>query len=222
MKEERDTWETTRRLGHNGSFWIIDSMTEREWLKAIEETSDEEDEEDNVKREDTPAKRMKTLENAGSANKRVVFEPNKHLVETLQKYYQTLVAYKTSDGRELADAFIQLPSRRELPDYYEVIEKPMDLNRIKKKIKDGKYGRLEDMTADVRLMCRNAQTYNEDGSDIFNDSVLLERVWERILEAHNTHLTSTRSTSTAQTIADKTAAESEESNESLIKSNDES
>ncbi|KAI1704447.1 bromodomain-containing protein [Ditylenchus destructor] len=150
-----------------------DSMTEREWLKAIEETSDEEEEEDIVRREGTPAKRTKTMENAGSAKKRAAFEPNKHLVETMQKYYQTLVAYKTSDGRELADPFIQLPPRRELPDYYEVIEKPMDLNRMKKKIKDGKYGSLEEMSADVRLMCRNAQTYNEDGSDIFNDSVLL-------------------------------------------------
>lgn len=61
------------------------------------------------------------------------------------------------DGRELADPFIQLPSRREMPEYYEAIERPMDLNRVKKKIKDGKYRSLDDMSEDVKLLCLNAQ-----------------------------------------------------------------
>ena len=34
----------------------------------------------------------------------------------------------------------QLPSKRELPDYYEVITKPMDFNRIQKKLQSERLG----------------------------------------------------------------------------------
>lgn len=61
------------------------------------------------------------------------------------------------DGRKLASIFMQLPSRRLLPDYYEVIQRPMDLNRIKKKIQDNRYYSLADMSEDVVLVCTNAQ-----------------------------------------------------------------
>lgn len=57
----------------------------------------------------------------------------------------------------MAAAFEQLPSRRELPDYYEIIEKPMDLNKVKRKIKDGKYHSVQDMGSDIRLLCANAR-----------------------------------------------------------------
>ena len=62
-----------------------------------------------------------------------------------------------SSGKKLSLPFIQLPSRREYPDYYEQIERPMDLNRIRKKIEDDKYTSLEQMSADVDLLCVNAQ-----------------------------------------------------------------
>jgi len=52
-----------------------------------------------------------------------------------------------------------LPSRREYPDYYEQIEHPMDLNRIRRKINDDKYTLLEQMTSDVNLLCDNAQVF---------------------------------------------------------------
>ena len=36
-----------------------------------------------------------------------------------------------SDGRVLSKSFMQLPTRRELPDYYDIIKKPIDLKRIR-------------------------------------------------------------------------------------------
>ena len=42
------------------------------------------------------------------------------------------------DGRILSDPFMKLPSRKELPDYYEVIRKPVDITKILTKIDDGK------------------------------------------------------------------------------------
>lgn len=69
-----------------------------------------------------------------------------------------------------------------MPDYYEVIERPMDLNRIKKKIKDGRYSSLKEISDDIDLLCRNARTYNTDESEIYQDSILLDAVWKRLVE----------------------------------------
>jgi hypothetical protein len=43
-----------------------------------------------------------------------------------------------SDARVLSDPFMKLPSRKELPDYYEVIKKPIDIKKIMTRIEDGK------------------------------------------------------------------------------------
>lgn len=37
----------------------------------------------------------------------------------------------SSNGRQLSEVFIQLPSRKELPEYYELIRKPVDFRKIK-------------------------------------------------------------------------------------------
>jgi len=41
-------------------------------------------------------------------------------------------------GRVLSEPFMKLPSRRELPDYYEVIKKPIDIKRIRARIDEMK------------------------------------------------------------------------------------
>jgi SWI/SNF-related matrix-associated actin-dependent regulator of chromatin subfamily A protein 2/4 len=37
---------------------------------------------------------------------------------------------------------MKLPSRRELPDYYEIIKKPLDIKKILQRIDDGKVWEL--------------------------------------------------------------------------------
>lgn len=37
----------------------------------------------------------------------------------------------SASGRQLSEVFIQLPSRKELPEYYELIRKPVDFRKIK-------------------------------------------------------------------------------------------
>ena len=46
--------------------------------------------------------------------------------------------YKDEDGRVLSEPFMKLPTRKELPDYYEVIRRPVDISKIQAKIDDGK------------------------------------------------------------------------------------
>lgn len=43
---------------------------------------------------------------------------------------ERLVVFHRS-GRQLSEVFVQLPSRKELPEYYELIRKPVDFKKIK-------------------------------------------------------------------------------------------
>ena len=100
------------------------------------------------------------------------------LVKQMKFLIDCVLKYKDTDGRVLSEPFIQLPTRRELPDYYEIIKKPVDLKRIQVKIRDGKYHSLDQLHADIDLMCRNTQEYNIEGSLIYEDSVVLQSVFK--------------------------------------------
>jgi len=39
--------------------------------------------------------------------------------------------FSTRDGKNVSGPFMQLPSKKELPDYYELIDRPMDFKKIK-------------------------------------------------------------------------------------------
>merc|ERR1712129_454978 len=48
----------------------------------------------------------------------------KKLAKQMRKLIEIVIQYEDQDGRILSDPFMKLPSRKELPDYYEVIRKP--------------------------------------------------------------------------------------------------
>ncbi|KAL5569270.1 hypothetical protein UlMin_025845 [Ulmus minor] len=57
----------------------------------------------------------------------------------------------------------------DLPDYYEVIDKPMDFSTIKNQmeVKDGTgYKNVRQICSDVRLVFKNAMKYNDDRSNV--------------------------------------------------------
>ncbi|XP_055342258.1 transcription activator BRG1-like [Paramacrobiotus metropolitanus] len=96
--------------------------------------------------------------------------------DDIQKMFDILVSYQDTDGRVLSGPFMKLPTRRELPDYYQVIRKPLDLNKIERGMQEGKYKTVESFEHDILLMCKNAQEYNVEGSLIYQDSEVLEMV----------------------------------------------
>merc|ERR1711976_1064828 len=69
-----------------------------------------------------------------------------------------------------------------LPDYYEVIRKPVDIAKIKKRIDEEYYEDMDALEKDFALMCKNTQQYNEDGSLIFEDSIVLQSVFTNARE----------------------------------------
>lgn len=65
-----------------------------------------------------------------------------------------------------------------LLDYPKVIKHPMDLGTIKEKLKRGKYSHTTEFGQDVRLVWRNAKTYNAEGSEIFEAATELEATFD--------------------------------------------
>lgn len=55
-----------------------------------------------------------------------------------------------------------------LPDYFDIIKKPMDLGTIQKRLENGSYHSIEEFSADVYLTFDNAMTYNEKGSVVYD------------------------------------------------------
>ena len=87
-----------------------------------------------------------------------------------------------SEGREVSEPFIKLPTKKELPEYYRRIKNPIDLSGIWFKIEDGTYNKIKDLEDDFQLLCRNVQTFNEDESLIFQDSITLQSVFKNAIK----------------------------------------
>ncbi|KAA3677467.1 SWI/SNF-related matrix-associated actin-dependent regulator of chromatin subfamily A member 2/4 [Paragonimus westermani] len=176
-----------------------DALTERQFLKAIDEGSLEEAEERQRQKRAARKKRKRIdqdssfMDDASSeAGSTIMVTPptvkrrrgrpphsaasgggggsrgstsiSPKLVKKLQRLLDIVIDYKDTDQRVLSEPFMKLPTRKELPDYYEVIKKPMDFHRIKQRVRDGKYHSVDELESDIMLLCKNAQTYNMDGS----------------------------------------------------------
>ncbi|KAM4654504.1 protein polybromo-1 isoform 12-T16 [Amazona ochrocephala] len=91
-------------------------------------------------------------------------------------YNAVLEAREPGTGRRLCDLFMVKPSKKDYPDYYKIILEPMDLKMIENNIRNDKYAGEEAMIEDMKLMFRNARHYNEEGSQVYNDAHMLEKI----------------------------------------------
>ncbi|KJE95751.1 smarca2 protein, variant [Capsaspora owczarzaki ATCC 30864] len=183
-----------------------DGLTEGEFLDLVEDGQLEDELKDRVTKKrrledsaaasdedgSTPARRNRvpSARSGGATptaaadmpNKRVRTEPvniNPKFVAQLRRLLDAMLEEKDEMGRPLADPFVRLPTRRELPSYYALIKEPMDFNKIQKRLDQGGYKSIDDLTKDVSLMISNAQHYNIDTSQIFLDSQVLFNVYTK-------------------------------------------
>ncbi|KAL5604447.1 hypothetical protein BROUX41_002417 [Berkeleyomyces rouxiae] len=70
--------------------------------------------------------------------------------------------------------FVKLPPKRDYADYYMIIQNPICMAQIEKKIKKEEYKKLSDLRKDIELMLNNCRTYNEDGSVLYKDANMME------------------------------------------------
>ncbi|OAA38107.1 SNF2-family ATP dependent chromatin remodeling factor snf21 [Metarhizium rileyi] len=84
--------------------------------------------------------------------------------------------------RLIIGPFIKLPPKRDYADYYVIIQHPICMNQIQTRIKKEEYASLSDMRKDFQLMIRNCQTYNEDGSILYQDAKTMEEFFSKRLQ----------------------------------------
>ncbi|KAK3038818.1 hypothetical protein RJ639_028540 [Escallonia herrerae] len=70
----------------------------------------------------------------------------------------------------------------ELPDYHEIIEHPMDFGTLRRKLDEGLYANLEDLEADVFLICSNAMEYNSSDTIYFRQARSIQELAKRDFE----------------------------------------
>ncbi|RDW78780.1 putative RSC complex subunit (Sth1) [Aspergillus mulundensis] len=104
------------------------------------------------------------------------------LQQILNNVYQALMDMEqelpadssdSEDGpvtRAIIEPFMKPPPKSQYPDYYMIIQNPIAMDMIKKKINREEYQNLRDFRNDIALLCQNARTYNEDGSILFQDA----------------------------------------------------
>lgn len=91
-------------------------------------------------------------------------------------YAAVTEAREAGTNRRLCDLFMVKPSKKDYPDYYNVILEPMDLKTIEHNIRNERYATEEALMEDMKLMFRNARHYNEEGSQVYNDADILEKI----------------------------------------------
>lgn len=202
-----------------------DSYTEKEWLKALDEDEDEEDEEeeedDDDRRKRKGKKRRRQEESDDEDMPCSSKKKNKTEIALLKKRLKSamkkVINYTDETGRLLSEPFLKLPSRKELPEYYVVIKKPLDIKKIMNRIEDGKYNDMADLERDFFTLCANAQTYNEEASLIYEDSVRLRNVFIEIRRKYESGNNSDESDDTNVMDEDDTDEESNRSMKMKIK-----
>ena len=86
-----------------------------------------------------------------------ILDSAQNIGQEMMKLIDVVMEYTDGDGRQLSGHFWKLPSKKELPDYYEVIKRPVDIAKISRKIEDDKYEDIAALQNDSKLMCKNAQ-----------------------------------------------------------------
>uniref|UniRef100_A0A671PEP4 Protein polybromo-1 n=1 Tax=Sinocyclocheilus anshuiensis TaxID=1608454 RepID=A0A671PEP4_9TELE len=99
------------------------------------------------------------------------------LQQKLTDLYEAVRNFTDNRGRRLSTVFLRLPSRSELPDYYAAIKRPIDMERIRSYMVQGRYQDVDSLAEDFILMFNNACTYNEPESLIYRDALLLHRAF---------------------------------------------
>lgn len=111
------------------------------------------------------------------------------LISSMKSLYNCLIKYREpKTDRILVQVFMCLPSRKEFPEYFDIIEKPIALHKIRERIEKQQYIDIQSCLDDMKLMFSNCKFFNEDDSQIHKDAVTLESIlmkhYDQLLTEH--------------------------------------
>ncbi|XP_076667280.1 ATP-dependent chromatin assembly factor large subunit isoform X4 [Andrena cerasifolii] len=86
-----------------------------------------------------------------------------------------------SDIRHHRDSwpFLSPVTKKEVPDYHDIISNPMDFGTIKYKLDNGGYETLEQFFGNCHLVFDNCQAYNEEHSSVYKAGMRLLKYYEK-------------------------------------------
>lgn len=110
----------------------------------------------------------------------------KRKADPSQQYNDILTSLEAlqddDETRAYVTAFVKLPSKKLYADYYTLIETPISLAEIHKKVNRGAYTDPQEFVLDFQLMYDNAVKYNDPESWIVHDAEkLLQSVEQQVL-----------------------------------------
>ncbi|KAI0785390.1 Bromodomain-containing protein [Irpex lacteus] len=92
------------------------------------------------------------------------------------RLWQVIKDATNKEGRALSHDFLRLPSKRQYPDYYEQIKRPVALDDIKRRLEHGQYAFFEEVKQDFEQCFKNAKKYNMKESQIWKDAKYLHKL----------------------------------------------
>ncbi|GAM85380.1 hypothetical protein ANO11243_033870 [Dothideomycetidae sp. 11243] len=128
-----------------------------------------------------------TAENGSTPSKRQkVPEETVESVTTLGlKVVEAMKNAKDKTGRNIADLFHDLPRKKEVPDYYDVIKLPIAISTVERKLRNNEYTSLIQVESDFKRMVANAKLYNNDGSEVYTDAERVRKMLHNWMKQHN-------------------------------------
>ncbi|XP_030564506.1 CREB-binding protein isoform X1 [Drosophila novamexicana] len=127
-----------------------------------------------IKSETKPMVPEPLAPNAGDKKKKCQFNPEElrtALLPTLDKLYR-------QEPESVPFRYPVDPQALGIPDYFEIVKKPMDLGTIRNNILNGKYSDPWEYVDDVWLMFDNAWLYNRKTSRVYRYCTKLSEVFE--------------------------------------------
>ncbi|CAF4674713.1 unnamed protein product [Rotaria sp. Silwood1] len=161
-KREQDIIDDLNRMFNNAKVYNVDESYIFKYASRLEQALANKYKTMIIKKEKTP-----------QSNRTLTKKSLNTLQDKISYLIQCIKTYTNRYGRTLSTVFLTLPSKIDYPDYYEIIQKPIDLKRIELR----QYSSIDDLSNDLQLMFDNALLYNEPGSMIYRDALNLQRLF---------------------------------------------
>lgn len=91
-------------------------------------------------------------------------------------------AKNADDSIQVSQPFMELVDQDELPEYYEVIHRPMALHTVKQSLEVGYYSKIYDFIIDLLLVFRNALVFNDENTLIYQDALKLLKYFNHLIQ----------------------------------------
>ncbi|CAI6456659.1 AAC_HP2_G0025790.mRNA.1.CDS.1 [Saccharomyces cerevisiae] len=127
----------------------------------------------------SPAKKTAAKKTKTKSKSLGIFPTVEKLVEEMREQLDEV------DSHPRTSIFEKLPSKRDYPDYFKVIEKLMAIDIILKNCKNGTYKTLEEVRQALQTMFENARFYNEEGSWVYVDADKLNEFTDEWFKEHS-------------------------------------